>query len=82
MFKSLFSEAGVAGVGFLLIIAGIVLSQIDGMIEWTGFCISLGVSLLFIILASKTNQAVQIATGIIGGVAFVAAIIFFLTAVL
>ena len=81
MLKSLFSEAGMAGVGFLLIIAGIILAQMEGMIGWTKFCISLGISLLFIILASKTKGAMQIITSIIGGGAFVAAIVFLANAV-
>ena len=81
MFKSLFSEAGVAGTGFLLIIAGIILAQMEDMVEWTKFCISLGISLLFIILASKSSGVIQIITGIIGGGAFVAAIVLLANAV-
>lgn len=81
MLKSLFSEAGVAGVGFLLIIAGIILASMEGMIGWTKFCVSLGISLIFIILASKSSGTVQIVTGVIGAGAFVAAIIFLANAV-
>lgn len=81
MLQSIFSEAGIAGVGFLLIIAGIIFTQIEGMLTWAKFCISLGISLLFIILASKFNGAAAIILGIIGGAAFVAAIIFFGNAV-
>jgi len=81
MLKSIFSEAGIAGVGFLLIISGIIFTQIGGMLEWAKFCISLGICLLFIILASKLKGAASLILGIIGGGAFVAAIIFFASAV-
>ena len=77
MLKPLFSETGLAGAGFLLIIAGIFLTQVDDVIDWGKFCISLGVSIIFILLASKSSGVIQIATGIIGGIAFVAAIVFF-----
>lgn len=82
--KSIFSEAGIAVVGFLLIIAGIVLTQIEGMIGWTKFCISLGGSVIFFILASKAKGNMQIVLNVIGVVALVAlvaAIIFFVRAV-
>ena len=81
MFKSLFSEAGIAVVGFLLIIAGIIFTQIEGMLEWAKFCISLGGSVLFFILASKAKGNMPIVLNIIGVAALVAAIIFFVNAV-
>lgn len=81
MFQSLFSEVGVAGAGFLLIIAGIILTQIEGMLGWAKFCISLGISLLFSIPASKSKGAMRIIGIIICLGGLVAAIIFFADAV-
>jgi len=77
---SIFRQVGTAGVGFLLIIAGIVLTQIEGMLDLAKFCISLGICVIFIVLASKFERPVSIILGVIAGVSFVAAIIFLVNA--
>jgi len=79
--KSIFSEAGIAVVSFLLIIAGIILTTVEDMLRWGEFCISLGGCVIFFILASKAKGSMQIILNIIGGVALVAAIVFFVKAV-
>ena len=79
--ESIFKQIGTAGVGFLLIIAGVIFTQIEGMLELAKFCISLGICVLFIILASKFERPASIILGVIAGGAFVAAIIFVVNAV-
>jgi hypothetical protein len=81
MSHSIFSEVGIAGAGFLLLIAGIILTRIGDMLEWAKFCISLGISFLFVIAASKLKGIMRIMVSVICVGFFVAAIIFFANAV-
>ena len=80
MFKFIFSEAGVGLSSVLLIIAGIMLNTEEGLNLWAGFCITLGISLLFFVLASKLKDLWQTITGIIGIGFLIAAAIFFANA--
>ena len=79
--ESLFNKIGISGTSFLLIIAGVIMTQIERIHWWGGLCISLGICVLFFILSSKTKGTTKTIANVVGLCALVAAIICLLIAV-